>query len=68
MDLYLIAWVMGALPTWWVLSRGELRATPAEFYYACILLWPLIWVVCSVAGLLLLGMKLIALCRGGNRK
>jgi len=68
MDLYLVWWVLGALPTWWMLSRKEIKAMPVECYYVCILLWPLIWVACSLVGLYQVSIKFIAWCRGGNRK
>jgi hypothetical protein len=68
MDLYLVWWVLGALPTWWMLSRKEIKVMPAECYYVCILLWPVIWVACSLVGLYQAGIKFLAWCKGGNRK
>ena len=68
MDLYLVWWVLGALPTWWMLSSKEIKMLPVEWYYACILLWPVIWVACSLVGLYQASIKVLEWYYGRNRK
>jgi len=54
MDWYLAVWVCGALLTWAPLSgeRAKRLMLSPEVYFAVILLWPLVWVVAAVSGLL----------------
>jgi hypothetical protein len=68
MDLYLIWWVGGALPTWWVLSRKGLPPFPLDLYYACILLWPIVWVLCAITGLFSVGIELSCWFRNRRHK
>jgi hypothetical protein len=61
MDWYLAVWVVGALLTWAVLTteRGKRLHVSPEIYYTLIFLWPPVWALAAVAGLIGLVLRLV---------
>lgn len=70
MDWYLVIWVAGALLTWGSLTTVKMKRiiTMPSLFYTFILLWPIIWVLASVAGLLELVFKFVGWAIGPSSR
>jgi len=66
MDWYLALWVLGAFITWGALVSDRVKRLHVmpELYYTLILLWPLVWLLASVAGLLGLTFRVLGWMTG----
>jgi hypothetical protein len=69
MDWYLALWVSGALITWGVLVSDRVKRLHVMpgLYYTLIMLWPLVWILAAVAGLLGLTFRVLGWVAGVPR-
>lgn len=68
-DWVLVVYVVGALLTWNALERSAMakKISPA-FYTATIAVWPAVWVLGAVAGLIIAAQRIARACSRGIGK